>query len=343
MSKVYRKWIKTRKTYVYYLDYTDQNKERVREATDLTSKVAAEELLNKRLNEVSIAKHFPERVIKEITFSDFVDNHYLPFHAKGLSPKHFADLTGKSKVFKEFFGNRNLRDITSEEISGLLLNIRKKRASNTFNNYRNAISGIFTKAIEWKYAAANPVTGIKMLEVIPRRRILEPLEQTKLLDYCCKPEDPHLHDMVLFDLRTGLRYHELKKCKWEDINVGKALMRVVGKGGKERFVDLDPVALKILERQKKRSKGSDYIFPYGKDGGPVRRLTRSFKTAVRLSGIGHTTIHDLRRTAGANWINAGIHMRQVQEWMGHESIKTTQKHYGHLFRDSGKNAIKKMG
>ncbi len=53
-------------------------------------------------------------------------------------------------------------------------------------------------------------------------------------------------------------------------------------------------------------------------------------------------IHDLRRTFGSNCVMAGISLPAVQAWMGHSSIETTIKHYGHLTQSYRKEEIKKI-
>ncbi len=53
-------------------------------------------------------------------------------------------------------------------------------------------------------------------------------------------------------------------------------------------------------------------------------------------------IHDLRRTFGSNCVMAGVSLATVQAWMGHASINTTIKHYGHLVKSFRKEEIKKI-
>ena len=53
-------------------------------------------------------------------------------------------------------------------------------------------------------------------------------------------------------------------------------------------------------------------------------------------------IHDLRRTYGSDCVMAGVSLATVQAWMGHSSINTTIKHYGHLAKSYRKEEIKKF-
>ena len=69
---------------VYYIDYYDENGVRKRECTGSGSHTFAKELLIKRKDEVAQRRKIPERYIPEVRFSDFIDNEYLPIHAKSL-------------------------------------------------------------------------------------------------------------------------------------------------------------------------------------------------------------------------------------------------------------------
>lgn len=340
MPKIYKKKNKTLKKGTWYLDYFDENDKRTRESTRFTSKKLAQELLLKRLNDVEEKKHFPERKIKPITFEQFVDNVYLPLHAKPL--EHYRDHVEKCKVFKAFFGSRNLTDIPLEEIMWLLNAIGEERKDNTYNNYRNMLSGVFSFAKTMKYVRENLVQSVPLRKIVPRTWVLDVDAQKALLEACSKSAALYLYDMVNFDLHTGLRDFELKKALWTDIMWDKKVIMVVGKEKKLRYVDLDSTALSLLESLKNSSNGSPHIFPFGLDDGPIKSFRRSFNTAVRKAGISHTTFHDVRRTFGANCIRAGVDLVQVQIWLGHESVETTRRHYAFLLDDHGKISVEKI-
>jgi integrase len=56
----------------------------------------------------------------------------------------------------------------------------------------------------------------------------------------------------------------------------------------------------------------------------------------------NVVIHDLRQTFGSNCVMAGVALATVQKWMGHASITTTIKHYGHLTESFRKEEVKKL-
>lgn len=84
LLKIFRKLDKSENREIFYIDYYDENGKRVRESTESGSRSFALELLIKRKDEVAKRKKLPERNMPKIKLSFFVDNEYLPIHAKGL-------------------------------------------------------------------------------------------------------------------------------------------------------------------------------------------------------------------------------------------------------------------
>ena len=89
---IFKKFNKTENRYIYWIDYYDENGIRRRESTGSSSHSFAKEYQNKRIDEVAHRKKLPERYIPKIKFTDFVDNEYIPIHAKGS--KYEANIKG---------------------------------------------------------------------------------------------------------------------------------------------------------------------------------------------------------------------------------------------------------
>ena len=135
--------------------------------------------LRKRKDEVAHRKKLPERYIPKIKFSDFVDNEYIPIHAKGS--KYEANIKGICNKLKKYFGDKFLHEINSRMVEIYKKERMGKVAENTINNELNTLSGIFTKAIEWGKASINPVHKVKRFRIKERKRILEQWEQEALI------------------------------------------------------------------------------------------------------------------------------------------------------------------
>jgi integrase len=337
---IFKKFNKSENRHIYWIDYYDENGIRKRESTGSSSQSFAKEYLTNKLDEVAHRKKLPERYIPKIKFSDFVDSDYIPIHAKGS--KYEANIKGICSKLKKNFGEKFLHEINSRMIEIYKKERMGKVAENTINNELNTLSGIFTKAIEWGKASINPVHRVKRFRIKERKRILEQWEQEALIMASAKEQKaPHLQGMVIFDLYTGLRKEELLTLKWSDVDFENDQVHVraeIAKYNKDRYVDLAIQALIVLRSLPKRG---DYVF-CDKQGKPFKNFRRSFESAVTRAKLKDVVIHDLRRTYGSNCVMAGVSLATVQKWMGHSSINTTIKHYGHLAQSFRKEEVKKL-
>lgn len=337
---IFKKLDKSENREIFYIDYYDESGKRIRESTESGSRSFALELLTKRKDDVAKRKRLPERYMPKVKFSDFVDSEYLPVHAKGL--KSESDLKGICNKLKAYFENKYLHEITPQMIEIYKKARINKVAENTINNEINAISGIFTKAEEWGKARFNPVHKIKRFKINARKRILERWEQHALIISAGKEEKaPHLRPLIIFDLNTGLRKEELLSIKWTDVDSENKQLLVraeIAKYSKARYVDLNKHALDILNSLPRLG---EFVF-CDKQGRRLKNFKRSFQSAAKRAKIEDITIHDLRRTFGSNCVMDGVSLATVQAWMGHASIETTIKHYGHLTQSYRKEEIRKI-
>jgi integrase len=121
-----------------------------------------------------------------------------------------------------------------------------------------------------KRASVVPVTKLTPFkEENGRLRYLSTDEERRLLAAAAKW--PHLHDLIVVALATGLRQEELFGLKPSDVDLHLNLITVIGKGSKLRTVPLDPEskAWAILERRKRESR-SDWIFTSPHSGASSR-------------------------------------------------------------------------
>ncbi len=337
---IMKTWNKTENRFIYYLDFYDETGTRKKESTGSGSFAFAKELLIKRKDEVAQRKKLPDRYMPKIKFSDFVDNEYLPVHGKTL--KSYSDLKGVCNKLKVIFKDKYLHDITRHMVDKYKAKRMGEVAGNTINNELNTLCGIYTKAIEWGKALFNPVSRVKRFRINARGRILESWEQDALIIAAGKEKKaPHLQALIVFDLNTGLRKEELLSIEWTDFDSENEILQVradIAKYHKTRHVDLNIHALAVLSALPRRGK-----YTFCNDlGERLKNFKHSFASAVKRAGLKDVVIHDLRRTFGSNCIMDGVRIETVQEWMGHSSIETTKKHYGHLTKSFKKEEIRKI-
>lgn len=150
--------------------------------------------------------------------------------------------------------------------------------------------------------------------------------------------------------RTGLRIHEACKLKIEDIEVrgGRRGLRVLGKGGKSRWVPLSDSAIQGLRGVVGRRRlGPLFPGPYDYPNRPVspesvRRHLRSLRQRwPEDSVLGHLSPHLLRHTFATQLLEAGEQLRTVQELLGHANITTTAR-YQHPSIDVLASAVDRL-
>jgi integrase/recombinase XerC len=136
---------------------------------------------------------------------------------------------------------------------------------------------------------------------------------------------------------------ELAGLSWADVDFSIRMVRVKGKGGRERVVPLGRVAIEALQAYREAQKDSalqksgvqaanrEPLF-LNRRGGRLtdRTIARRLKKRVLAAGLSPAVSpHALRHSFATHLLNAGADLRVVQELLGHQSLSTTQK-YTHI-------------
>lgn len=135
---------------------------------------------------------------------------------------------------------------------------------------------------------------------------------------------------------TGIRLAELHILDWNDVDVGMQLVKVRGKGQKERIVPVGQHALRALGRYKAKLRDGSWAFPRPADHrvmflnrsgqrighrGIQKAVDSYFRVIAPNAGL---SVHSLRHSCATHMYDAGADLRAVQELLGHVSISTTQ-------------------
>ncbi len=156
-------------------------------------------------------------------------------------------------------------------------------------------------------------------------------------------DDPvGLRDRAMLEVlyACGLRVSELISLTLEQVNLRQGVLRVFGKGSKERLVPLGEEAIAWIERYSKEARPflldgrpSDVLFPSLR-GVQMTRQTfwHRIKLQARVAGIGRgLSPHTLRHAFATHLLNHGADLRVVQMLLGHSDLSTTQI-YTHVAR-----------
>lgn len=163
-----------------------------------------------------------------------------------------------------------------------------------------------------------------------------------------------LRDRALLETlyATGMRVSELINLKLEDVHFDLKLIKVFGKGSKERLVPITDVALNWIQRYCQdfrnnlvlaKGKSTDYVFLNNRAAPLTRQAVwQIIKRYCKMAGIDKdVTPHTLRHTFATHLLENGADLRVVQEILGHSDISTTQiytnltqKHILQVYRQS---------
>lgn len=146
---------------------------------------------------------------------------------------------------------------------------------------------------------------------------------------------------------SGLRISELAELRLQDIDTKAALVRVLGKGNKERIVPvgsaaLDAIRLYMPVREELRSQYSGDVLFLSRTGKPLyaRQLDILLGRYIRLiaNQKGYSP-HTLRHSFATHLLSRGADLRAIQEMLGHENLSTTET-YTHVTLDDIKKAYR---
>lgn len=159
-----------------------------------------------------------------------------------------------------------------------------------------------------------------------------------------------LRDVAMLELlyATGIRVGELTGLDVDDLDDGRRVVRVLGKGRKERTVPYGAPAARALERwlaagrPRLAREGSGPALFLGARGGRIDQ--RAVRTLVHrriadVPGAPDIGPHGLRHTAATHLLEGGADLRSVQELLGHASLATTQR-YTHVTTDRLRRAYR---
>jgi integrase/recombinase XerD len=134
--------------------------------------------------------------------------------------------------------------------------------------------------------------------------------------------------ILMLTYSAGLRRMEVLQIKPKDIDSQRMQVRVVqGKGKKDRYTILSQKTLDILRQYYKAERPEKYLFePTGRKGQVLseKSMEQIVKNSAKKAGLKKdVSFHTLRHCFATHLLEAGVNLRQIQQFMGHTSFKTT--------------------
>ena len=246
--------------------------------------------------------------------------------------------------------SKNLSDwksVTTDHLLKFVLLLQEKGYSETTRARKTAaVRSYFAflvddRLIENSPAAelSSPKIGRSLPTALSEEEVIRVLEAPMAVD---TPESRRDKAMLELLYATGMRVTELVSLRVNDVNLSGGFVRCIGKGNKERLIPFHQQALDALAFYIEEGRDS---FLNGNPKEPALFLNRRgdqltrqgfwliLKEYARKAGITNpVTPHTLRHSFATHMLRGGASLRQVQEFLGHASIASTQI-YTHLTDD----------
>lgn len=230
-----------------------------------------------------------------------------------------------------------------ETIEQYLTDLHKKYKQKTIKRKIASIKAFYSYLEEEELVEQNPFQKIKVKfkETIILPRIIPREEIEQLLNYIYASlsslsgiQYKHtLRDAAVIEVffATGARVYEISNIRAENINLNSGLIRIMGKGGKERYIQISNTAVldilrKYYAENEPEIRKSGYFFINNRGKRYTEQSIRlMLKKYTLKAGIQRKiTPHMFRHSFATYLIEEGVDVSCVQQILGHSSIKTTQ-------------------
>ena len=266
----------------------------------------------------------------------------------GLSANTLSAYRRDLTLFALSLTSRGLASVTESDLQGYFAARHAQTRATTANRRLTVFRRFFRWAVREGVLPSDPT--VRMLSAKQALRVPKTLSEAEVEALLAAPlvDTPlGLRDRAMFELiyACGLRVTELVSLKVFQVSLSEGVLRVMGKGSKERLVPFGAVAAEWLERYLAQARpallGSqlnEALFVTARGSKSGEAMTRVMfwtlvKKYARLAGIQRPlSPHTLRHAFATHLLNHGADLRAVQMLLGHADISTTTI-YTHVARE----------
>ena len=283
--------------------------------------------------------------------AEYTPNIYIEKYISYLQyERALSDNTIKSYFYDlkrfDLYFKGNVLDLSYDELQRYLSSVKDLKAR-SLAHHITVLTSFYNFLVDEKIITNNPCENIINTKIPKKLPIyLTEDEINKLLDIPLHNEYDYRNKAMLELLyATGLRISELINLKVNDVDFDECIVRVFGKGKKERIVPIADVALKYLFIYLNEYRAiilgsslSDYMFISNSKKNISRQaFFKILKKEANRSGIEKiVSPHVLRHSFATHLLSHGANLRVIQELLGHEDISTTEI-YAHLINEKLKD------
>jgi integrase/recombinase XerD len=217
--------------------------------------------------------------------------------------------------------NQSPDQLDNEQVHRYLLHLLHHRKV-SWSSYNQAVA-----ALRFFYRVTYPSdTVVTRLPYGKRPKLLPAVRSPQQVALFLDTVHDRTMRMVLRSIyATGLRISEALHLTAAQIDSSRMVVRVVGKGQKERLVPLSPRLLEELRAYWRATRPTQWMFPGQDRHRPLNTATvqKACKRACRDAGLPRITPHTLRHCHATHLLEAGVDTRTIQALLGHHRIGTT--------------------
>lgn len=305
---------------------------RRQESTGTANRRKAEMVLQKLKEEANERRFQLTEMDPDITVGEIATRFVASAIAK---PHHLYHL----KILLPYFADYPVRQITKN----LAAEYRKRRMRGkkikdaTVNRDLSVLRHLLYWAVDENLIPANPLARLHMeRERKIRRHCISVAEEQALI--ATAPE--HLGRIIIAALDTGMRRGEITHQLWEDIDFARRLLFVTKSKTAEGEMREIPLTGRLTELLKSIQQAKGLVFTYREEA--VCIIKRSWKSALRRSGVRPVRFHDLRHAFNTRLMEAGVIQEVRMALMGHSTGHSLHSVYTHVELPIKRDAIARL-
>ncbi len=237
------------------------------------------------------------------------------------------------KDFNEYVKN-DLINVTTEQILKYLSKLKSELSTRSVNRHISALKGFYNYLVDEKYIKSSPLENISVLKTeksLPKYLTINEVDQ--LLNFPLNTAFDYRNKAMLEVMyATGLRVSELVNLEYSNVDLYNSVIRVKGKGKKERLVPIGETASYYLKKYVEEYRNQLIIKEnynelfLNNHGKPISRNGFNFileNIRIKTKIEKELTPHVLRHSFATHLLEGGADVRSIQEMLGHENISTT--------------------
>lgn len=308
-----------------------------------------------RFREILLEADVVARAGEHLTVRELGIAHLAALEKHGRKPSHIRSTRYQleNHVYP-LLGDLDVSTLDSSDVRRVIDRMAVGKSPKTIRNVAGTLHALLRLAVERDLLARNPVEGVRLPRVRHSTELhfLTPAELERVLLAAPHVDDeevtqaerdqwPATRLLILTAAATGMRLGELRGLRWQDLDFGAMKVRVqhsylrgkLSPPKSQRSVRAIPLASRLVAELEEHHRSTawnqdgHYVLAHPNTGRPMddSRLLLHFKAALKRANVRPVRLHDLRHTFATTIAASGrVPLRTLQEWMGHESITTTQ-------------------